>query len=885
MSSLKAWLNGKRPWVSDALQRAALSGEATVEIAHEIALRVQADNGIASAGRLECLSFDIAAIKHTLTPEKVPLLGSIGPLNNVDRLLPNQQLKFGLSGVTIIYGENGSGKSGYARAARRLCTSRVPVVLQTNVFTQEDHSPSVTFTLKTGEEDPVTYTWIEGTELPNTCQHMSFLDTANAATYIEDKTEILFLPPEVQVITILAQLYTLAGKQCQSEVERLNKEHSIPLPAQFTATTTAGQLVEKLNAKTPLLELPTIEQLEEAAQWNSNSETELYELRQQHAIGPGAQAITLKRLAKTMKDVADKATEPLVELDQVHVQNDIAIHSKFRQAQVAAETFAREKASNFPISLTGEPTWKKLFLIARQFAAEADLVPGDAAFAEGDLCVLCQQPLDLSAAQRMNEFDIFISNEIAKAETDAKKILDDRIQRLSDLNIPSAEYVLQTLSEHRSKEGLRCIIESSAQFFQDLISYRDQQISYLKDNSLPGKRPDISRLDALHQAVAKLNADAETLEVDSTPDTLIKNSIVELTDRKALSDCMPFILSRRRGLIEIIKYSKCVADLGTTAISRLATTLRTALVTPELKQQISDEISELGIGHIPLKFTEQSLSGKSFFEIALDSTNARKKKKHVLSEGEQRALAIACFLADPHVKNGRGALIIDDPVTSLDHHRIRRVANRFAQEAATGRQVIIFTHNLLFYQEMLRACADRTPQVAAISCLIQQTQKNFGRITIDEQPWVAKKIKERIKALTKLLETMPENLPIGSEDLRINAKQFYTDLRETWERAVEEIVLGGVVERFGTDVKTQSLKQVDVSDDDYRIIFFAMKRCSERSGHDQAQSRQIDPPSKKQMQIELNELIEFISNHRRKSKSSEERRKDLEKAPPSKTIN
>jgi excinuclease UvrABC ATPase subunit len=181
-------------------------------------------------------------------------------------------------------------------------------------------------------------------------------------------------------------------------------------------------------------------------------------------------------------------------------------------------------------------------------------------------------------------------------------------------------------------------------------------------------------------------------------------------------------------------------------------------------------------------------------------------------------------LADAHVSEGKGAIIVDDPVTSLDHQRIRRVANRFVAEAARGRQVIIFTHNLLFYQEVLRACADRDPQVPALPCLIQHSTDGFGLVSINDQPWIAKKVRERERALEKQLKSIPDRLAVDSEDLRRYAKQFYTDLRETWERAVEEVVLGGVVERFGSAVKTQSLKMVDIDDNDYRIIFFAMKR-------------------------------------------------------------
>jgi hypothetical protein len=343
------------------------------------------------------------------------------------------------------------------------------------------------------------------------------------------------------------------------------------------------------------------------------------------------------------------------------------------------------------------------------------------------------------------------------------------------------------------------------------------------------------------------------------------------------------LIARRSAHPDRQRYLSCVSALNTRPISKLASSLRGELITPELSARIQREIASLGIEHVPLRFTEQSASGKSFFEMALDSSG-RAKKSNVLSEGEQRALAIACFLADAHVNESKGAIIVDDPVTSLDHQRMRRVANRFVAEAARGRQVIIFTHNLLFYQEVLRACADRSPQVPALPCLIQQSEGGFGLVSIDDQPWIAKKVKERERVLETQLKVIPDGLAPDSDELRKLAKQFYTDLRETWERGVEEVVLGGVVERFGTDVKTQSLKMVDIDDEDYRLIYFAMKRASERSGHDQAAAKQIDAPDKAQMASDLIELRSFIATHRKKMVAASERRKDLEHAPTASVV-
>jgi hypothetical protein len=137
--------------------------------------------------------------------------------------------------------------------------------------------------------------------------------------------------------------------------------------------------------------------------------------------------------------------------------------------------------------------------------------------------------------------------------------------------------------------------------------------------------------------------------------------------------------------------------------------------------------------------------------------------------------------------------------------------------------------------------------------------------------------------LDEKLKAIPDDLAPDSDDLREAAKSFYTDLRETWERLVEEVLLNAVVERFGTDVKTQSLKGVEVTDEDYKVIFNAMKRASEYSGHDRAAGRQLDPPSKAQMQNDLDELKAFRATRHKRRNDLQEERKKLEDAPAAAT--
>jgi tRNA(Glu) U13 pseudouridine synthase TruD len=69
----------------------------------------------------------------------------------------------------------------------------------------------------------------------------------------------------------------------------------------------------------------------------------------------------------------------------------------------------------------------------------------------------------------------------------------------------------------------------------------------------------------------------------------------------------------------------------------------------------------------------------------------------------------------------------------------------------------------------------------------------------------------------------------------------YQRLRDTWERAVEEALLNGVVWRFKAGVSTQSLREVAVEDADYTTIQENMSKCS-RFAHDGAAGAQVSIP-------------------------------------------
>ncbi len=99
-------------------------------------------------------------------------------------------------------------------------------------------------------------------------------------------------------------------------------------------------------------------------------------------------------------------------------------------------------------------------------------------------------------------------------------------------------------------------------------------------------------------------------------------------------------------------------------------------------------------------------------------------------------------------------------------------------------------------------------------------------------------LKSRFQAVEKLSRD-------GNQDAyEYDAKYLYGMLREAWERALEEVLLGGVVERYRPSVQTQRLAPLsDITDADCKTVEAAMTKCSTwLPGHDKAAAARASVP-------------------------------------------
>jgi hypothetical protein len=87
------------------------------------------------------------------------------------------------------------------------------------------------------------------------------------------------------------------------------------------------------------------------------------------------------------------------------------------------------------------------------------------------------------------------------------------------------------------------------------------------------------------------------------------------------------------------------------------------------------------------------------------------------------------------------------------------------------------------------------------------------------------------------------------------------------------------VERYTPDVRTLSLRGVTVENSDHKTVYFAMKRTSEFSGHDQPAAKQIAIPSPEDIKADIKVIDDYRLVIEKRRGEVEKDRKAEEQAP------
>lgn len=188
------WSQSRPDFIKDALRRIISNTSITQNDVDELALLVKKENGDASV-TINAIPIEGTHLPTTINAGTVyPKLISIKDPINVCALYNEGHLQFSRDSLTVVYGNNGSGKSSYSRILKKLCWSRNPSVeLKKNVFAPSPNQQQVDFVIEENGSN-TNFRWIENSASHPSLSSIFVFDTDCGDIYINKENPTEYKP-------------------------------------------------------------------------------------------------------------------------------------------------------------------------------------------------------------------------------------------------------------------------------------------------------------------------------------------------------------------------------------------------------------------------------------------------------------------------------------------------------------------------------------------------------------------------------------------------------------------------------------------------------------------------------------------------------------------
>lgn len=403
LETILEWSEQRPAWQRDALRRIVATGkpdDAAIEELTALCMKGRGADGIALD------PVPLAAAHLPANPEggAAVTLHTIAGIVGVNQLASGQELSFEPTGLTVIYGQNGAGKSGYARILKRACRARHAGEIMPDAYNPPP-AGKATATISIGKagapQDPVA--WTDSNEPDPVLSAISVFDRDCALVHVREKNEVAFRPFGLDIPDDLAGVCQRVKQRLAAEQARLEgARHPAFEKPIWKPKTAVGKLLLGLTAES---DLAVMEKLGTLTAEERTREKRLTEDLLKDPVAAAAQqrlfADGVKQLGAAIEAAAaNYSDEALARLK--------SLADDAEAKREAANLAAGEAFGGLVVPGVGGEAWRALWEAARHYA-EHTAYPGRLFPPEGDeSCLLCQQPLDAAARTRMASFESFI---------------------------------------------------------------------------------------------------------------------------------------------------------------------------------------------------------------------------------------------------------------------------------------------------------------------------------------------------------------------------------------------------------------------------------------------------------------------------------------------
>lgn len=803
-SKIVNWLGTQQQWVQDAAVKILKN-----EVITEVSIHEYSEVVLGKGSDTYKVDFEFFT-KSSISTKDIKIK-SLGNIKGIDNLNPRMPIEF-TNGLNVIYGNNGTGKSGYTRILKSLCGSLGSPILRGNIYDDKPISQSVDVIINIdGNEELIT--WTPELGAIETLKDVIVFDSEVSRVYIDKANETSYVPYELSLFKELIEVFSRVKLHLESEKSLLKSTLPI-LRSDFDKTEVVSK-IKNLTSKTKVSELDTYFVFTAKDQERHDTIKTLLANDPANLI---AQEKSVKvQLDNIISGIESAATKLSLENQDKLKQQ----HNDYISNKEAFETSATAFKDKSKLTSIGSETWLKMWTAAATFST-VELSHGQKSkLSENEICVLCHQDLTFDAKERIQCFENYVASKLKGSMSSALKIYTNNV-----LSLPKSfnEEALRTqLLAAKLDESVW--LQPMALFWGDIEStVKTKHDSPLKPNA--PIMPHTALIQALKDIVKAVDQKIEELTKEKVQfdRSKLESEDLELQAKRWAVGYLTEIKFELSTLNLKVSYNKGIKKVSSSAVTKKSGEFSKEIITDDYIKRFNFELDKLGADNISVELVKSpGDKGKIKHQIKLKTTNTKGKKEsplNILSEGEQRVVGIAACLADISRIPHESAIIFDDPISSLDLDWEEKTARRLI-ELSQVRQVIVLTHRI----SLLGAL---TADNAVNSIHIRK--EHWGCGEHGKIPLFAKKpinalslIKsERIPQAKKMLETS------GYEIYEMYAKALCSEIRILIERVVEVEFLVGIVQRHSRKVQTLNkvMHLAKINSSDCNIIDEAMTTFS-----------------------------------------------------------
>ena len=739
--------------------------------------------------------------------------------------------------LTLIYGENGSGKSGYVRLFNNAFISRGDKLLIQNIYSNNPEEEYAEFMfIKDGVELTLKY---PDDKYMDEFKRIMVFDTKSATHDMVAESELGFVPTEFIFFDLLVKVCDEVSKRLKHEIDE--KEQENPFLKFFERENNICDIVKGLSYQTDINDLWKYKLSDEEKQQKEKIIRQKAELIALNIQEKYRRLNIIKEEIRKIKQLIE-AAEKLFSKEKLFELKKLIVDLK--DAELIAQNEGIEQFKNDQIENVGSKEWKDFLIAAQNYYKSIGH--------EIEKCIFCGQNID--GLSVIDKYWVFLESFAEREVKTLKNTVKDKIEEyrnvlldfLDDKNI-SGEWLFTKYTQEYilMKSGL------------DKLNHLRELILLSLDNG--EWNSEIGEVHIVTSMISKANEDIEK-EIELLNAEEISKKINELDYEEAVFKDREKLIQLLPQIEDYVKKIKWVFNakqnkIKTNSITNKQKELFKKYITKDYVAAFNEECKRLN-ANFNAQIVQRGSKGTTIKKLVIKGN----VPGNILSEGEQRVTAIANFLAEIRTNPNNLAIVFDDPVSSLDHMRRSDIAKRLVDEARE-RQVIIFTHDITFLMEMKTLCDDQKLDFSML--MIRKIRQQPGNIS-KAIPWQGMNVKERIKKLNVKLQELQKIEKLGEEDRYYYEVKIWCELlRESWERSVEEILLNDAIQRYNPCVQTQRLAKATFTIELYNEVEKGMTECS-KWVHDRARALNSQTPSTDDLKDYLESFSNFVKCNRPK---------------------